>query len=85
LTTGAQDVVFDFSSNSFTVPAGTSRTIFVYAETAEFLTAGDMLQFWLDDSNAAFVEWGINDVGTYEHADILFRNDLFGPTMYTPA
>ncbi len=81
---GAQTVVFDFSTTNLTVAAGTSETIFVYADTSELLAGGDMLQFWLDDGAASNVEWSINNVGVFEHADILFRNDLFGPVMYTP-
>jgi len=80
LTTGAQSVVFDFSSNSLTVPAGESKYIYVYADTSEFLDAGDFIQFWLDDGASTNFEWGINGSGVYEHADILFRGDLMGPS-----
>ncbi|MGB0757467.1 MAG: hypothetical protein ACPGO5_03355 [Patescibacteria group bacterium] len=73
----------DFSTKSLEVGQGTSEVIFVYADTSELATSGENIQFWLDDT-AGDIDWGINNSGSYNHGDIIFRGDLYGGALATP-
>ena len=83
--TGSTSVTLGFDTNTMTIPAGTSKTIYVYFDTGGATVAGDTLQLWLSDAAAANVEFSIstagagNDVGTY-----VFKPDIYGPTHLSP-
>ena len=73
----------DFATNSLTIAAGDYELIKVYADTSDFITAGNSLQVWLDDATAADFTWSINSAaggtGTdeYETADVSWRGDIY--------
>jgi len=78
---------FDFSSVGaavgFTVAAGTTEYIYVYATTTDFEDQGDSIQVWMDDT-AGDATFGINGAGTYARGDILFKGDIYGSTLVKP-
>jgi len=75
---------FDFTDKSFVVPAGTTKYLYVYGDTTDFTTEGDIIQLWLDDSTPANIDWGIDGTGSYNHGDIIFKGDKFGGTFVRP-
>ena len=83
--TGSTSFTLGFDTNTMTIPAGGSKTIYVYFDTGGATTAGDTLQLWLSDAAATNVEYSIstagagNDVGTY-----VFKPDIYGPTHLSP-
>jgi hypothetical protein len=79
--TTSVSVTFDFSSRQFTVPAGTTKYLMVYTDTTNLEDSGDTIQLWLDDDDANNITWGINGSGTYHHADIIFKGDIFGGSL----
>ena len=78
-------VQFDFSTADFTVSAGLARKLYVYSSTMEFEDDGDTIQVWLDDDTATNIDWGINQLGSYNHADKIFKNDIFGGSFVNPS
>ena len=83
--TGSETVSLGFDTATLTIPAGESRTMYVYMDTAGATVDGDTLQIWLSDGADANVEYSIetagagNDVGTY-----VLKGDLFGPVHVNP-
>ncbi len=74
----------DFSSRSLTIAAGTTETVYVYGKTTDFEDDGDSIQLKLDDDSSTNVDWGIDGSGSYNHANILFRGDLYGGSLVKP-
>jgi len=85
--TNSPTVDWDFSTATFTVAAGQTASLYVYANTLEFEDDGDSLQVWLDDGLAAGkLKWSIDgDGGAYEHPDIIFRGDIFAGSLVNPS
>jgi hypothetical protein len=83
-TTINDSVAFYFATNSFTVPAGQTKQLYVYADTTDFEDDGDQIQLWIDDA-AAHISWGINSSGAYNHGDIIFRGELYGGSHVNPS
>lgn len=79
----AKEHVFDFSSKSFTVAAGTTKYLYVYGTTTDFEDQGDSIQVWLDDVDGD-IDWGINGAGSYNKGNIIFKGDKFGGTFVKP-
>jgi hypothetical protein len=77
------DVIFDFATKDFVVPAGTTKYLYVYGDTTGFTTEGDLIQLWLDDAGGN-IDWGIDGTGSYNHGDIIFKGDKFGGTFVRP-
>jgi len=85
--TTAAEVTFDFNgayTAGFTVPAGGSKTMYLYADTSDHDADGDSLQVWLDDT-AADLTFAIDGSGAYAEGDIIFRGDIFGPVHINPS
>jgi len=82
--TGTTQIDFDMSSVGATVgttfPAGQTKYLYVYADTSDMETAGNIIQITLDDT-AADATFGINGSGAYAAGDIVFRNDPAGPVL----
>jgi len=74
---------FDFSTKSFTVPAGQTKYLYVYGTTTDFEDQGDSIQVWLEASPND-IDWSINGVGSYNHGNIIFKGDKFGGTLVKP-
>jgi hypothetical protein len=68
--------------SDLTIPAGTTETIEVYADTSGYTTAGDNLQVWLDAAEAD-VDFGINGAtgDNYQYGDVLNRGGQYGATL----
>jgi len=79
-------VTFDFHSSAFTVPAGQTKSLMVYANTDEFEDDGDTLQLYLDDNSSTNITWSINNNGaTYHEADKIFRGDIYAGSFVNPS
>ncbi|MEK7509977.1 MAG: hypothetical protein AAB567_00235 [Patescibacteria group bacterium] len=79
-------VTFDFTTDSFTIPAGQTKKLYVYSDTLELEDNGDAIQLWLDDNLAADkLEWGIDAIGEYEYPNIIFRGDIFAGSLVNPS
>ena len=89
LDTLTQDIcstmVFDFSNNSLTIPAGQTKWVKIIGDTTELGDAGDTIQLYLDDDTATNVDWGIDGSGSYNKADIIFRGDIYAGALTTPS
>jgi hypothetical protein len=82
---GDIDLAFDFTDSAFTVPAGQTKKLYVYGDTGDLEDDGDAIQLWLDDSTATFIDWSIDSTGSYNHADKIFRGDLFAGSFSNPS
>ena len=71
------EVVFDFSTRAFTVPAGQTKKLYLYADTTDWEDDGDTIQAWLSDDDNANCTFGINGAGTYQEGEIIFRGDIY--------
>lgn len=75
---------FDFKGTgtnlTYTVPAGATKTLYIYADTGDLEDNGDLIQITLDDT-AADVDFGIDGSGNYTEGDIIFRGDPAGPVL----
>ena len=74
------EFVTDFGTNDLEVGKGSSEVIYVYANTTNFEDDGDNIQIWLDDV-AGDIDWGINNSGSYNHGNIIFRGDIYGGAL----
>lgn len=82
----ATTVEFEFTDATFTVPAGETKSLFVYADTTEKEDNGDTIQVYLDDGTATNINWSINlDDGNYADADKIFRNDIYAGSFVNPS
>ena len=81
---GTSQLDFDMSSVGATVgatiPANSSRTWSIFADTSDLEDTGDLIQVWLDDV-AADVGFGVDGAGDHEEGDIINRGDIFGPAI----
>jgi len=74
--TAAVEGTVNFSTEALTIPAGGSKTIFVYADTSDLEDDNDSIQLWLDNTTAADLSWAIDGAGDYDaQASIVWRND----------
>jgi len=81
----ATSVTFDFTTAGLTVPAGTTKSFFIYADTTEFEDNGDVIQVYLDDTSTN-IEWSVNGDSTdYYDADKIFRNDIYAGAFVNPS
>ena len=76
---------FDFKGTgtnlTYTVPAGATKTLYIYADTGDLEDNGDLIQISLDDT-AADVDFSINSsVSNFEEGDVIFRGDPAGPVL----
>ena len=75
---------FDFKGTgtnlTYTIPAGATKTLYIYADTADLEDNGDLIQITLDDA-AADVTFGISNTGAFTEGDIIFRGDPAGPVL----
>jgi hypothetical protein len=78
-------VNFDFASSAFTVPAGTTRSLYIYADTTELEDNGDTVQVHLDDDNSGDnIMWSINSSGDYNDGNMIFRGDIYAGSFVNP-
>ena len=79
-------VAFDFSTNSLTIPAFGTKTIYIYVDASGLATDGDTIQAWLDDGTAGDLGFSIGSgTSNYSEADYVFKGDLFGPVHVNPS
>ncbi len=82
----ATSVQFLFGSVAFTVPAGQTKQLYVYANTTDWEDDGDTIQLWLDDGTAGNIDWSIDSDGNaYLDADKIFRGDIFAGAFVNPS
>ncbi|MBI4122759.1 MAG: hypothetical protein HY458_00140 [Parcubacteria group bacterium] len=75
----AVEIYFGSSFGSFgelVVPAQQTRRIYLYGDTTDLDDLGDAIQVRLDDSSPGNLAWGINGIGPYHRADVIFRGDI---------
>jgi len=78
----ATTVTFPFASNSLTVPAGTTKTIYVYSDLSDFEDAGDSMQVYWSSADTSVSSFSINNNdGAYTEGAKLFRNNIYGNVM----
>ena len=83
-TTGATTATLDTWSNQLTIPAGGSKTLSILVNTTGLSTGGNSIQSWLDDSSASNLEFAIDGTGAYAEGDVVFRGDIYGPSIVRP-
>jgi outer membrane murein-binding lipoprotein Lpp len=72
------------STNSFTIPAGQTKKLYVYADTTDFEDNGDSIQVYLDDDADANCTFGINGSGTYAEGTKIFKGDIYAGSFVNP-
>jgi hypothetical protein len=78
------NIKVDFTSKDFVVPAGETKKLYVYGDTADFEDTGDSIQVWLDDGGTG-LDWSIDyDDGDYNEVAKIFKGDIFGPSFVKP-
>lgn len=79
-------VTFDnFSNNTeFIIPAGSTKKLYVYGDTTDYTTDGDVIQIWLDDS-ANDIDWSIDKAGSYNVGDVIFKGDIYAGSFVNPS
>lgn len=78
-TTTEFQAVFD--STEFTVPAGETKYLYVYADTADFEDTGDSIQLWIDAATDD-IDWSINgNNASYSHGDLIFQGNKYGGAL----
>ncbi|MDD2672574.1 MAG: peptidoglycan-binding domain-containing protein [Syntrophales bacterium] len=79
----------DRTGQSFAVPPGETKKLYIYGDTRALGDAGDMIQLYLADT-AANINWGIEaDDGAlgptnkygFTDGNIIFRGNIYGPTF----
>jgi len=78
-------ITFDFSDKSLAVPSSQTKSLYVYSDTTELEDNGDVVQLWLDDNATTNIAWGIDTVGSYNHADVIFLGDIFAGSKVNPS
>jgi len=83
-------VEFDFGTDgtgtTFTVPAGQTKKLYVYANTTDYSHDGDVIQLWLDDGNNTGLDFSIDSEGTgYDEGAIIFRGDIWAGSFVNPS
>jgi hypothetical protein len=78
-------VTFTFEDNTFTIPAGQTKKLYVYGDTSDYSTDGDVIQLWLDDSTDANCTFGIDLTQGYAEAAIIFRGDIYAGSFTNPS
>lgn len=82
--TGVVQVDFNMSSVGAavgtTIPAGQTKYFYIYADTSDLEDNGNVIQVWLDDTDADNT-FGIGGSGAFAHGSIINRGDLFGPVL----
>ena len=78
-------VDFDFNDNALNIPAGETKKLKVYGDLSLFEDTNDNIQVWLDDSDATYIDWSIEENGaSYFDGDKILRGDILGPVFVTP-
>lgn len=76
----------NFASSSLTVPAGQTKTVYLYVDTvtAGLTDSGDSIQAYLDDDSDDNIKFGINGSGDYAYGTIIFRGKIYGHALVKP-
>jgi len=76
----------NFSSNSLTVPAGQTKTLYLYVDTvtAGLTTQGDSIQAYLNDDSNNNIKFGIDGSGAYAYGTIILRGKVYGNALVKP-
>jgi len=80
-----ETVTFDFTNAALTVSAGTTKSLFIYADTTELEDGGDAIQLILNGWDPNNITWSINNDGQlYHDADKIFPgySDIVFPRYY---
>jgi hypothetical protein len=85
-TASSPSFTCDFSSNSLTVPAGQTKTVYLYVDTltAGLTTSGEGIQAYLDDNSDNNIKFGVNGSGNYAYGTIIFRGKIYGGSLVRP-
>ena len=77
-------VTFAFNNNTFTVPAGQTKKMYIYGDLSDFeaegTTGNNSIQLWLDDAANNNCQFGIDGSGDYAEGAIIFRGDIWAVT-----
>jgi hypothetical protein len=84
--TTTQTFTCNFASNSLTVPAGQTKTLYLYVDTvtAGLTNSGDSIQAYLDDDSDNNVKFGIDGSGNYAYGTIILRGKIYGHALVKP-
>jgi hypothetical protein len=84
--TTTQTFTCNFTSNSLTVPAGQTKTLYLYVNTvnAGLTNSGDSIQAYLDDDSDNNITFGIDGSGNYAYATIILRGKIYGHALVKP-
>lgn len=82
--TGATTATLSTWTNQLTIPAGGSKTLSILVNTTGLSTGGNSIQSWLDDSSASNLEFAIDGTGAFAEGDVVFRGDIYGPSIVRP-
>jgi len=82
--TATNELNVDFSTNDWTIAAGTTEVMYIYADTTDFEDTGDTIQVWFDDTTTD-IDFGVDGANfTNEEGAKIFKGDIFGGTLVKP-
>lgn len=71
-----QTMSFDFSTKSLVVPAGKTKSLYIYGDTTELSNKNGSIQLELRSNPGNTTGWGINGRENYLEAEIIFKNKI---------
>ncbi|MCX6745589.1 MAG: hypothetical protein NTX00_01060 [Candidatus Parcubacteria bacterium] len=78
----ANSVTFTFGNpNNLAISAGATKKLYVYADTTGATSAGDSIQVYLSDDNAANLDYAIDGSGNYQFAQFVFRSNIYANVL----
>jgi len=73
---------FNFADSNLIIPKGTTKRIYLYANTSGAKTVNDSMQVILFESPKTNVQWSINNDGSnHATADITFRGNIYANAL----
>lgn len=83
---GTNQEDFDFDGNDWTIAAGETETLYVYADVSDLEADGDTFQVWFDNA-AADCTFGVNGGTGIAEGDNIFRlnQGLYGGVFVNPS
>ena len=76
------NVTFTFGNpGNLAISAGASKKLYIYADTTGATSAGDSIQVYLSDDNAANLDYAIDGSGNYKYAQYIFRGNIYANVL----
>ncbi len=76
------NVTFTFGNpNNLSISAGTTKKLYIYADTQGATNNGSSIQLYLGDSNPNNLDYAIDGSGNYKYAQYIFRGNIYANVL----